>query len=209
MIRLVLFVKKVPKIIQGTQTRSPFQQFIFCIHDAQTVCPLKTHFHISSRYRLQKMFFDKFSLTLVFHLLGRFLEIYPHDSLIANIGSRGFSILHMEEDDFLSSQSISHSCYLWYYGTILYTSFFSEFAYCSSLKGFSFFHSSLRQHIAPISMEHTEDFLFSFSLAYIYTTRTVIEPEIWGNFFLPDFECFLSFFGFHETIVVIFSPIGM
>ena len=57
------------------------------------------------------MLFDKLSLTLVFHLLGRFLEIYPHDSLIANIGSRGFSILHTEENNFLPPQSISHSCY--------------------------------------------------------------------------------------------------
>lgn len=43
---LVLFVEKVPKIIQGAQTRSPLQQVIFRIPDAQTVFPLKIYFYI-------------------------------------------------------------------------------------------------------------------------------------------------------------------
>lgn len=52
-IRLILFVKKVSKINQGGQTRSPVQQNSLCIHDAQTVTrfaiqgkvsPLKTQF---------------------------------------------------------------------------------------------------------------------------------------------------------------------
>ena len=43
-ISVVLFVEKVRKRFRGAKTRSPVQQVIFCIYDAQTVAPLKTCF---------------------------------------------------------------------------------------------------------------------------------------------------------------------
>jgi len=41
---IVLLIPKVPKEFRGAKTRSPLQQLNFCIHDAQTVAPLKTYF---------------------------------------------------------------------------------------------------------------------------------------------------------------------
>ncbi len=146
------------------------------------------------------MFLYEFPFTHMFHLVRRSLEFYPHNSLISNSCRRGFSMSHMGEDDFFSSNPISYCSYLCHYRAIVYTSLFTKFTQSSSLEGFSFFHSSLWQHVAPISMKYAEDFSLSLPLSYIYTTSTIIEPEKWSNFFLPDFECFLSFFcWFHEA----------
>ena len=67
--------QKYPKTIQGTQTRFPFWQLIFCIHDAQTVCPLKTLFCTASPFT--KKGFLKIEISIIswknrvsmFHLL--------------------------------------------------------------------------------------------------------------------------------------------
>lgn len=44
MIRLVLFMEKVPKTIQGKETRYRSSSRKFCFHPAQTVFPLKIYF---------------------------------------------------------------------------------------------------------------------------------------------------------------------
>lgn len=129
----------------------------------------------------------------MFHFFCRFFELDPHNCFITNI-RHGFTMLHREEQYLLSSDSVSDGGYLFSERYILYTSLFTKFPQCGICEWFSSLYLSLWEHIAPISVKDAEDLSFSFSLSYRYTTSTIIEPEKWCNFFLPDFECFLSFF---------------